>query len=442
MAFRKPLIFESDDCRREAEGLSRRWQTFLRPNAAARGWSLDYTHDLARVLRVPGTQNCKDPENPKAVGILSQTDRRYDPTDFAEFLARQAVPDIEEDDRGGQEWTEKFADAPFSIDPSANVAEHLLSRLMAADTKFQTTWLRQRKDLKDQSQSGYDLALANFGCRVGLSVQQIVDLIIHHRRIHNQQQRSRVDYFQRTISKASIRCEHPVSGISLEGPGEESRHLTPGTRPDSATGRSLLCEQISEAIGVRVLRIVKISGQEPTYRLELETAQIAFGGVDKLIGQQSFRMKIASAVEHLVPRIPGKVWDRIAQMMLNSLTVEDGGDEADLVGAARLRVGAYLAETQFIDPEIDQPYQTQFKPSIYEGQIAICSHDLQQHINKAWTENRPIKEVTAMLSALGASSTRLKRTRLRDQSRWLLPSSEFAPDAYIGIRGEAYDARP
>jgi hypothetical protein len=128
-------------------------------------------------------------------------------------------------------------------------------------------------------------------------------------------------------------------------------------------------------------------------------------------------------------------------MMLNALTVEDGGDEADLVGAARMYVERYLSETPFIDAEEDQPYQTRFKPAAYEGQIAIRSHDLQQHINKAWGENRAIKEVTAMLSALGASSTRLKRTRLRDQSRWLLPPSEFAPEGYIGASGERDDAK-
>ena len=74
--------------------------------------------------------------------------------------------------------------------------------------------------------------------------------------------------------------------------------------------------------------------------------------------------------------------------------------------------------------------------------LAIRSHDLQQHINKTWGENRAIKEVTAMLSALGATSTRLKRTRLRDQSRWLLPSGEFAPEGHTGTTGETDDAKP
>jgi hypothetical protein len=439
--FREPLIFESDENRRNAGALALRWQSLLRLNAAAQGWAFDRLADLARVLRVPGTKNCKDPANPKPVEIQSQTDRRYNPSDLAEFLEAHGVPDAEEQERVTQAWKAKVADKPLTINPNATVPDDLLNRHMAVDPRFKKTWLLQREDLKDQSPSGYDLALANFGLEAGLSDQQVIDLMIHHRRIHGKPQRTRLDYFQRTIAKASKRSENAATS-SFEVPVEEPGQPSPQTKPDSPTARALMCEHISNAIGVRVLRIVKIDGQEPTYRLELEATKIGFPSVDKLVGQQSFRMKIASAVDHLVPRIPPKVWDRVAQMILNALTVEDGGDEANLVGAAKLYVERYIAETPFIDAEEDHPYQTRFKPTVYEGQVAICSHDLQQHINKAWGENRAIKEVTAMLSALGASSTRLKRTRLRDQSRWLLPSGEFAPGANGGASEETCDARP
>jgi len=347
-----------------------------------------------------------------------------------EFLEDQGVPHAEEQEHVTPGW-KQVADSPLSINPNATVPDDLLNRLMARDPGFKKTWLRQREDLKDQSQSGYDLALANFGLATGLSEQQVIDLMIHHRRNHGKPQRTRLDYFQRTISKASRRNENSSAAKSFEVPAERSGPPSPQTKPHSPTARALLCEQISQTIGVRVLRIVKVDGQEPTYRLELEATKIAFASVDKLVGQQSFRMKIASAVDHLVPRIPGKVWDRIAQMMLSALTVEDGGDEANLVGAAKLHVERYLAETPFIDAKEDHPYHTRSKPVVYEAQVAICSHDLQQHVNKAWGENRPIKEVTAMLSALGARSTRPKDTRLRDQSRWLLPADLFPPEGAI-----------
>src|SRR5262249_43060321 len=84
--FPEPWIFRSEDERRKADTMSRRWHTFLRDNASQHGWAYERLADMARVLRVPGTVNCKDPANPKPVGVHSQTDRRFDPSDFAEFL--------------------------------------------------------------------------------------------------------------------------------------------------------------------------------------------------------------------------------------------------------------------------------------------------------------------------------------------------------------------
>jgi len=254
-----------------------------------------------------------------------------------------------------------------------------------------------------------------------------------------------VRYFQRTIAKAFKRAEEvgtvKTHVTAVQSPlGSPGAGDADGARTDPATARALLCEQISAAIGVRVLRIVKVAGQEPTYRMDLETTKVGFANVDQLIVYQKFRMKIASAADHIVPKI--KAWDKVAQMMLNALTVQDGGDEADLVGSARIYVDGYLSETPFIDPEEEHSYQTKFKPAVYEGQIAVCSIELQQHINKARGENRLIKEVTAMLSALGASSIRPKRTRLRDQSRWLLPASMFPPEGRLESSGERDDAKP
>lgn len=49
------------------------------------------------------------------------------------------------------------------------------------------------------------MALACFGIDAGLSEQQIVDLIIHHRVLHKHKLRTRLDYYQRTIAKAAKR---------------------------------------------------------------------------------------------------------------------------------------------------------------------------------------------------------------------------------------------
>jgi len=446
--FREPLIFESDEDRRSAENLALRWQSLLRANAAARGWAFDRLADLARVLRVPGTKNCKDTANTKPVEIYQQTDRRYNPSDFEEFLDDQAIPDSEEQERTAQAWKEDFSDTPLAINPSAAVPEDLLARYMAADPRFQKTWRRQREDLKDQSQSGYDLALANFGTEAGLSEQQVVDLMIHHRRIHSQRPRTRLDYFQRTIAKAFKRTDEGSNTLPEAPPShhpDSDGRADAGqqrTKPDSATTRALLCDRISTVLGVRVLRILKITGKEPTYQVELETSKIELPSVSKLVDQRSFRMAIASAADRLIPKIKPKLWEQVAQAMLDALTIEDGGEETDFVGSVRIHLESYLSETPFIDSIEEQPIQTRRKPTIIDGKIAICSSDFQSHMNKTNNENNSVKAVASMLTALGATSTRIRSARLRDQSRWLLPVAEFGPDDFGGTDKEASDAQP
>ena len=61
--FDEPLVLSCDADRREAAGLVQRWQSHLRTALAERGWQLDSTHDLARVLRLPGTHNHKAEHN-------------------------------------------------------------------------------------------------------------------------------------------------------------------------------------------------------------------------------------------------------------------------------------------------------------------------------------------------------------------------------------------
>lgn len=327
--FREPLIFGTDEERRDVASLVCRWQTLLRLNAATHGWVFDRLSDLARVLRIPGTQNCKDPRNPKPVSIHSQTDRRYNPSDFAEFLEDQAIPDAEEQERVAQTWKEKFADKPLSIDPSATVPEDLLNRHMAADPRFKSTWLRQRQDLKDQSQSGYDMALANFGFEAGLSEQQVVDLLIHHRRIHSQRQRTRLEYFHRTIAKVFKSSATVASANAFVTPTQPPDQQPPPPKPDLPTARAILCERISQVLGVRVLRIVKVTGKEPIYQMELDNAKVEFSSVAKLVEQRTLRLAIASAADRLIPRVKPKLWEQVAQAMLDALTIEDGGEETD-----------------------------------------------------------------------------------------------------------------
>jgi hypothetical protein len=70
--------FDTPDERWEAQLLVRRLQATFQDMARRKGWVVDSTFDLARVLRLPGTMNRKCPEEPVPVVMVScEPERRY-----------------------------------------------------------------------------------------------------------------------------------------------------------------------------------------------------------------------------------------------------------------------------------------------------------------------------------------------------------------------------
>ena len=84
--FKTPWYFYSEDDRKKAMDLSRRFQTHIQRLGRQQGWNWDYTGDLSRILRIPGTLNHKDKSNLKPVRLYETSDHRYDPAELEGFL--------------------------------------------------------------------------------------------------------------------------------------------------------------------------------------------------------------------------------------------------------------------------------------------------------------------------------------------------------------------
>jgi hypothetical protein len=420
--FPEPWIFEGEGHRKAAAKVAYRWQSMLRDRAAQRGWTYDRLADLARVLRIPGTRNCKDPSNPKPVVIQSQSEFRYNPSEVIEYLDQLGVSDQDTEDKREKDWSERFRQNPLKIDLAVRVDEVRLKQWSEADPRFKATWFRQRYDLKDQTQSGYDMALADFGVRVGLSDQDIVDLIVCHRMMHRQPPKTKANYYELTISKArtAVRSKsdpNPRQGFTGE-PGLDSEKTRSGNAERTDPGphgtdlmKVHLCKDISAALGVEILRIVKVSGDNPFYRMELAAGSISFPTVDKFINRSAVRNAIAGRVNRLIPDFKPAAWRNLVQMMLDAGIDEDGGEELESQGAARLCIRQYLAETTFISGIAGQLPQDLRKPMVCNDQIAVCASDLQLYLNKAGDQSISIRAVVAMLCAAGAEAERVHEYR-------------------------------
>lgn len=89
-----PMVISNEEELRLAKKLSSNWQQVLRTALNSLGYAMDSTADLARILRVPGTQNYKDASNPKPVEVLYSSETRYSRSVF-EGLIEQKIAQAE-----------------------------------------------------------------------------------------------------------------------------------------------------------------------------------------------------------------------------------------------------------------------------------------------------------------------------------------------------------
>jgi hypothetical protein len=281
------------------------------------------------------------------------------------------------------------------INPNAAIPDETLAGWIKTDMRFRNTWSRLRHDMSDQSQSGYDMALASFGVRTGLSNQQVVNLIIHHRRIHGKQQCMRMDYFRRTISKAMKRTEDASLFVpSQDGspfPSPALRSVVPsgnsGPQPNDETDerrKARLCDELSRIFGIRILRLLKISGKDPIYLMELEQGRIEIPSVGKLMSQQFIKLQFAAKLGRVIPKFKPKPWEQLAHVMLDACLVEESSDELQSEGLARIQIARYLSEDPPLTSLEGESVSNQSRPLIHDDKITIRASHLQLYINKTY----------------------------------------------------------
>jgi hypothetical protein len=169
--------------------------------------------------------------------------------------------------------------------------------------------------------------------------------------------------------------------------------------------------------------------------------KIEFPHVGKLISQDAVRVAIAATAGKIIRKIKPKEWDPLAQMLLDACIVEQGPEEMDFEGAARMYVMQYLQETGRIETIEGQTVQNSRRPMIIDGKITICTSDLQTYVNRTTFQNLSIKAIAALLGALGAKGMRVRGAKFKEQSRWALPVDEFDPREYYPEYREAMEAK-
>jgi hypothetical protein len=160
----EPISTETREECDEAQKRVREFQGRIRTIWSARGWQLDSVHDLARVLRVPGTVNHKYPHKPEVRIRILNPEKRYGVGTLTES---PEVSGIQPTLKGSVEWTgaDQVKLAETLPELRAEVAELLNNPL----TKqfFEPFWSEHRcREASDTSASSVVLGLLRSAAQI------------------------------------------------------------------------------------------------------------------------------------------------------------------------------------------------------------------------------------------------------------------------------------
>jgi len=414
----EPWIFEGREDRGAAAALVTRWNLTLRVRAAEHGWTLDSTHDLARVMRLPGTTNRKTEPVPVVIEELEPR-LRYAPDDLAPFLVDDAALTMLAGRR-------TYHVGELRLDPDASPPHDKHDALLSNDRRFAATWARSRRDMPDDSPSGYDLSLASQVAAVGWTDQEIADLLVASRRKHGDDLKLRPDYYARTISRArdDRAREHSSEEIAVAAEHVEHAEVV-GDANGVERARKELVGHVATVLGVEVVRLVRFTQDPPRYRLETTGGAITLGEAGAILSQSKMREKIAGATGIVVARFKAPKWDAIAQAMFKACEDEDTGIESTDEGTAFSWVTEYLQDRPVL-ASLDEAAETQ-QPFERAGQVYVFGPSLRKWLHFSRGERVSGARMGEVLRSYGCEPETVNvtvRSKRSTRSVWRVGASE------------------
>ena len=171
-------MLASDEDRARVAAIARAWQDALRARAGVK--KVDGVHDLARLMRAPGSLNGKG-EKPVPVVLMDDGGPRYD---LNELAALAPVAEVE---------------APPPVDSGEVDVEAILGR----HADLARLVRREGKAPGDGSPSTWDYALGCRACEHGYDDHEVAALLRHNRRLHpdDKHKDERDAYIELTVAK-------------------------------------------------------------------------------------------------------------------------------------------------------------------------------------------------------------------------------------------------
>jgi hypothetical protein len=341
--FNEMWMFENEPEWFRAKMLSRRMNETIKKRALDLGYDIDSVFDLSRVLRPPGSFNCKKKKKLPVTIHSHNSKNRYLPALFDEILEKQPIPSTFETNPDPEQLQqeilspsppEKKTSKGIILDLNADPNAEKMMEMATIFENFTITWNYDRADLPSPSE--YDLSLANFGAKIGMSDQQIANMIIAFRRRHKLDLKkcTRLSYMTETIMKAKKKAGSDEALRDME-----RLTLIKGTQYEDPSDHQKRIDSINKKVHpMRLIEFIKeIYGPNPTdikYKLILDIPHQGVynritvrGNHDFIDSPAKFRKTVQNApgVNKRIT-IPHKEWDKFSQTLSDIVVEIEIGD--------------------------------------------------------------------------------------------------------------------
>jgi len=435
--FDEPLMFEDSGHKQDTAILVNRWQASIRAEAAAKGWDVDSTHDFTRVLRIAGTINYKDADNPRPVVLNIDPKQKVMPTFDLESMEDSMI--AVEYVTSGSGYRALAPVQPFKIDPKETLDPKVIAVACSNSSEFDATWHRKREDFVDQSASVYDFSLANHFVRMGFTDQDIVTGLVQWRQMHGEDIKNRVDYYQRTIGKVRATVQQSETLIAVEQTTHELPEVT-DVAMLSRSDKQRYIKDIQAMLRIEVVRFIQVNLDNANYFFELKNGdRFCVGGVHQIVEPRLFRERIAERLGVLLDNSEiTKKWPLITKLLFAIREYEDT-EESTTADACHAMAVEYLDSSKWYSDEEWQRALTSSHPFEKDGNvhINISAFTTWARMNKGVRLSD--KDVVRDFKLLGMTSTRVEgrdRGDRKNRTYWASPSENWPEIFTFGEPGK------
>lgn len=348
--FETPWLFAPDSAEsRQAADLAYSWNKECQRVAATHGWTVDSVFDLARVLRLPGTLNLKDPKAVKPVTIIDWDGPRLAQTAIFDRIPMLHAPDglkrpSVATGAGSGDFRQRGGAIEIDgviLDETAEPPADRFTAIYENPGEFRATWENKRPDMADQSASAYDLSLATQAAHAGWTDPEIAALLIARRRSQGQDYKfENAQYYARTIAKAkesvsedtaairrmawepSLSASAAVAMTSLalptKGVGQHDASLDAPQSPDPEDEFPPPLKLIRRELGIPLLKIYKRGKEKPEYEMVMQGhGTIYIGDGNQLFTQKNLSMRLLdSPMRFQIANIKPNRWRLVVDAMV------------------------------------------------------------------------------------------------------------------------------